>query len=87
MTAIEVNLTNISNHTISLSNIINATINETSLSSSSVTPVIKQIHDILIVILLICVMFSMGCSVTLEQVSEDFSFFLKLVIIDSDLKF
>lgn len=86
MTTIEVNLTNNSNDTISLSNIINATINDTSLSSSSITPAIKQIHDILIVILLICVMFSMGCSVTLEQVSEEFSF-LKLVIIDFDLKF
>lgn len=32
-------------------------------------PMLKSIHDILIVVLLICVMFAMGCSITIEQVS------------------
>jgi hypothetical protein len=32
-------------------------------------PIMKKIHDILIVVLLICVMFAMGCSITWEQVS------------------
>jgi sodium/bile acid cotransporter 6 len=31
-------------------------------------PILKKIHDILIVVLLICVMFAMGCSITWEQV-------------------
>jgi hypothetical protein len=33
-------------------------------------PILKKIHDILIVVLLICVMFAMGCSITWEQVSR-----------------
>lgn len=36
---------------------------------SSTEPLMKKFHDVLIVILLICVMFAMGCSITLEQVS------------------
>ncbi len=32
-------------------------------------PLLKNIHDVLIVVLLVCVMFAMGCSITLEQAS------------------
>lgn len=31
-------------------------------------PMLKKVHDILIVVLLVSVMFAMGCSITLEQV-------------------
>jgi hypothetical protein len=49
---------------------INDTLNGTSLSTSTSTPILKQIHDILIVVLLVWVMFAMGCSVTLKQVRK-----------------
>jgi hypothetical protein len=49
---------------------MNNTLNGTSLSTSTSTPILKQIHDILIVVLLVWVMFSMGCSITLKQVRK-----------------
>lgn len=45
---------------------------------SPTEPFMKKFHDILIVILLICVMFAMGCSITLEQVSSSI---MRLLII------
>ena len=45
---------------------------------SQTEPLMKKFHDILIVILLICVMFAMGCSITLEQVSSSI---MRLLII------
>ncbi len=33
-------------------------------------PILKKVHDILIVVLLVCVMFAMGCSITWQQVSQ-----------------
>ncbi len=38
-------------------------------------PILKKIHDILIVVLLVSVMFAMGCSITWEQVSYLFIHF------------
>ena len=38
------------------------------LDAPTETPVLKQVHDYLLVILLISVMFSMGCGVTLSEV-------------------
>ncbi len=32
--------------------------------------ILKKVHDILIVVLLVCVMFAMGCSITWQQVSQ-----------------
>jgi len=77
MTTTEENFVNHTNNneTFLLLNLINITINETSQSDSDVTPILKQVHDILIVLLLICVMFAMGCSVTIEQVSFNFIFY------------
>lgn len=40
-------------------------------------PLLKNVHDILIVVLLICVMFAMGCSITLQQVSRNFLLYHK----------
>ncbi len=59
---------------------INDTLNGTSLSTSTITPILKQIHDILIVVLLVWVMFAMGCSVTLKQVRNTIRVFWKLSI-------
>ena len=33
-------------------------------------PILKKIHDLLITSLLVSVMFAMGCSITLEEVSQ-----------------
>ena len=38
-------------------------------------PILKKIHDILIVVLLVSVMFAMGCSITWEQVRSFYIFF------------
>ncbi|XP_054167445.1 sodium-dependent organic anion transporter-like [Oppia nitens] len=52
-----------------LVNVINFTdISDTSLINSPTKLLIKQIHDVLIVFLLIIIMFAMGCTVTLKQI-------------------
>ena len=45
---------------------------------SKSAPILKQIHDYLIVVLLVAVMFAMGCSITWSQVNKCFSF-LKII--------
>ncbi len=37
-------------------------------------PTLKKVHDLILIILLVIVMFSMGCSVTFEEVSFNFLF-------------
>jgi len=48
-------------------------------------PILKKVHDILIVVLLICVMFAMGCSITWEQVSPAKQLYLSFKLIDSTI--
>ena len=54
--------------------------NSTESAYSDFTPLLKQIHDYLIVFLLICVMFAMGCSVTFEQVRHFSCLSINLII-------
>lgn len=42
-------------------------------------PLLKKVHDWMIVVLLVCVMFAMGCSITWAQVSCAFNLFFKLI--------